>query len=302
MLRFPQLYKTSGSNSTAGGKPTGGYPPYPPSIRPRPAASAVMHTSLGNGKYHVPATENNVFLREYARYLKTGHSQLMLTERVLPDIPFRFFMDIDFPLNNKASGYIHFPLILEAVEEVLRECLDDKVGLPGPSEGGYPGLPPSVLSTRLSKVHVHCPGVIVNEATAKHFFTLIRDKLALCLQISDAQEIANVFDESVYKSGLRMLGSWKPSGKRDKDPDWVHRHKTYMYLDADYEPIDLYVEDDEDFAVEILGKCSIINLDGRPETVFKPNSAPGSQVPSNRKRNSSGTTYFVKGLNTHKLR
>ncbi|KAJ3009805.1 UNVERIFIED_CONTAM: hypothetical protein HDU68_002490 [Siphonaria sp. JEL0065] len=78
-----------------------------------------------------------------------------------------------------------------------------------------------VLSTRLSKVHVHCPGVIVNETTAKHLFTLIRDKLAPRLQISDAQEITEVFDESVYKSGLRMLGSWKPSGKRDKDPDWV---------------------------------------------------------------------------------
>ncbi|KAJ3383060.1 hypothetical protein HDU80_001332, partial [Chytriomyces hyalinus] len=80
------------------------------------------------------------------------------------------------------------------------------------------------------------------------------------LALLGTDNLDNVFDGSVYSSGLRMLGSRKPTAK-DKDPAWV-TDKFYQVVDEDFEVVDLTLDDDEDVFLDVLADCSIFNLAG----------------------------------------
>ncbi|KAJ3235304.1 hypothetical protein HDU81_000655 [Chytriomyces hyalinus] len=122
------------------------------------------------------------------------------------------------------------------------------------------------LSVRASKIHVHIPGLVVHAECARAFLAVVKNIIesdpirSELLSSLGTDTFDNVFDGSVYSSGLRMLGSLKLAAK-DKDPSWV-TDKFYQAVDECFEVFDLTLDDDEDDFLDVVQDCSIFNLAG----------------------------------------
>ena len=109
------------------------------------------HTSLAQGKFIVKLSDYSVFLQKYVNAFK-HNEDVYLTERILKNSHFRFFMDLDFELNdtvkkNSSEYKLHYKTVYSAVQDTLDT--------------------PVFLSVRLSKIHVHCPDLIVTSEQAR---------------------------------------------------------------------------------------------------------------------------------------
>ncbi|TPX30276.1 hypothetical protein SmJEL517_g06127 [Synchytrium microbalum] len=201
--------------------------------------SDATHQSMNGGNYKVSLepTDYQDFLKVYLRALE-NKEPMYLTERTPKTDPFRFFMDLDFEWDlqvNFREWYKELKTILQSV-------------LPGPV----------FLSTRLNKVHVHCPTLIVTRNQAVSWLVKCQEAL---VKVYPKLSGTKTFDKSVYSSGLRMLGSMKPLHKSSHDEP-ATAPKIYHLLDDDCEPVSLLNDDSTEAKIAILMQMSIFNLDG----------------------------------------
>ncbi|KAJ3243168.1 hypothetical protein HDU78_000787 [Chytriomyces hyalinus] len=209
---------------------SGGHPTFLSAFVIRDKAKEVAtHTSLAGGSYHVPTEKyRSTFLPKYLDAFRGGW-KLYLTERVPKGVPFRWFADLDYPFTDAVRDWSppNFRRFYKLNETAVHLAL---------VEAGLLLCNHTVkLSVRASKIHLHVPGLVLQADAARAFLNVVRTVIETdpiksdLLALLGAVNFDNVFDASVYSSGLRMLGSYKV---KVKDPDWVH-HKFYQMVDED---------------------------------------------------------------------
>lgn len=130
------------------------------------------HLSFIGGKYHVPPESLDDFLHEYYRYIRKGFSNVYFIEKVT-DMEFRFFIDID-----EGGSDAVVKNIISAV-----------------------GSPCVVLKKQgIPKYHLIFDFVVDSDRAHE----VVRD-----IETKVGSDIAKCIDRSVYRTGLRMIGSRK---------------------------------------------------------------------------------------------
>jgi len=158
------------------------------------------HLSFNKGKYNVPDNFYQQFYKEYFTALKSGED-LHLIEKVY-NSNFKFFLDIDIP---KRAGINltdeHVQLITDCtcnvITTIFKKCELE--------------LTASIVSKCGAKYHINFYNLVVDSAVAK----LISSKLFEELAKSEHPNLTYCIDTSVYRTGLRLLGSKKGSGNNN---------------------------------------------------------------------------------------
>ncbi len=188
------------------------------------------HTYFGTGgtkKLSIPEPERELFYRAYQRYVETTDKTLLdgrghnsITEKSM-SVNF-MFADLDLKLAyfeeqklTLVSGVQLIRDIIDAFYQVVGEALDIR-------DLAYP-----ITAFRLFyKCHIYFPGVAVSQDLGKQICQDVERRL------SDkypwlAEE--KVIDSSVYKSGLRILGSHKGRmGKSGGSVQEAHNHQAFF--------------------------------------------------------------------------
>lgn len=138
------------------------------------------HLSMVGGKFNVPASKFNSFYIEYYKALIQGNESMYLVEKIDTSRNFSLFLDLEYPKNSEKV------LTDDIVKEIIVK-VQKKIGKVD-----------FRVSKRLDRYHIHFDRVVSsNEA-----ISIIED-------ITDTECI----DKTVYKTGLRMLGSGKEKDK-----------------------------------------------------------------------------------------
>ena len=164
------------------------------------------HLSFNKGKFNIPDDKFDEFYKRYYEVIKNeNHSErdsLFLIEKVY-NSKFAFFLDLDI----KTSGIISDDDIVDIIEltkETIKKMFD---------ESGNSKLLEYVVSKRLTKLganyHINFYNLIVNNITGKRLTTEICENKNVL-----SGNIKSCIDMSVYRTGLRLLGSKKVDQKK----------------------------------------------------------------------------------------
>uniref|UniRef100_A0A6C0H6Y1 SF3 helicase domain-containing protein n=1 Tax=viral metagenome TaxID=1070528 RepID=A0A6C0H6Y1_9ZZZZ len=164
------------------------------------------HLSFNKGKYNVPDTKYDEFYCKYYEAMKSSE-ELYLIEKVY-NSKFRFFLDIDLPKRDvpmSALSDSHITIIVDAAIQAINDIFSSKSGF----------VTENVISKRQDKYHINFCNLVVDSVTAK---TVCDEMCKLLSEHSDteAQALTKCIDISVYRTGLRLLGSRKGNMKKGK--------------------------------------------------------------------------------------
>lgn len=138
------------------------------------------HLSLTGGKYNVPDEKYNEFYKMYFDELTKG-TKMHLVEKV-KDSKFAMFFDLDNTTNMTQITNEDIKIIIN----IMVDTLQNKE---------------YIISKRECKYHINFYNLIVDTNTAINLAKVIESKLN--------EKYSGIIDKSVYKTGLRMLGSFK---------------------------------------------------------------------------------------------
>lgn len=162
--------------------------------------SIQSHLNFNGGKYSVPWEKEEEFLTSYYQELVKQNNNLFLIEKV--SSKFAYFQDIDSKDN----------ITDEEIVALIKDTIDHAHVFFVLNSSDGKDLEYAV-SKRMNKFHINYPNLIVDTNTAITFTQAIIEK---------TKNIG--IDKSVYKTGLRMLGSRKnPRMPADKDEQSVYR-------------------------------------------------------------------------------
>ncbi len=165
------------------------------------------HLSFNKGKYNVPDKKYEEFYQKYYQCMIKNET-LFLIEKVY-NSDFAFFMDLDAPRNKSITlDDSKVGSIIQSVSEVIDDMF----------EGDITVLTKHKVSKRMDKYHINFPEVIVDSITAKRICSEIEKRL----DATDCRDVTACIDTSVYKTGLRLLGSRKADAKK-KDEQAVYK-------------------------------------------------------------------------------
>jgi P4 family phage/plasmid primase-like protien len=150
------------------------------------------HLSFNRGKYNVPNDEYDVFYKKYYEAVLKGEEDLFLIEKV-HNSNFRFFMDLELQQSLTDEDVEH---ILEGTKQAIKEMFK-----------GVSELEDYVISKRESRYHVNFYNLVVDSIIAKEIVSVAKAKMP--------EKMRDSIDTSVYRTGLRLLGSKK--GKKTTD-------------------------------------------------------------------------------------
>jgi P4 family phage/plasmid primase-like protien len=146
------------------------------------------HLSFKNGKYNIPDNYADIFYKRYYEEMidKEKRNDLYLIEKVY-NSNFAYFLDLDIPKNelNKVLSDNDVKDIIFQAKSVLESLFINP-------NTDY------TVSKRKNNYHINFYNIIVNSAIAK---TITNEILK--------SEINKCIDSSVYRTGLRLLGSKK---------------------------------------------------------------------------------------------
>lgn len=156
------------------------------------------HLSFNKGKYNVPDERFDEFIENYYKAM-TSNKDLYLIEKI-HNSHFCFFMDIDAPKEKKVvlndENVQKLIGVMNGIIEKMFTGVDQE------------SLLDNVVTKRMDKYHVNYPNIIVDSNVAK--------KLIEELNKDANKELVSCIDTSVYRTGLRMLGSKKTDNKGKK--------------------------------------------------------------------------------------
>lgn len=185
------------------------------------------HLSFNNGKYNVPDENFDEFYKLYYNtFTNEEKDTLYLIEKVY-NSKFAFFIDLDVP--KKSSYNLSDDDVLDVI--VATQTAISKLFI---NDQNPDFLLENVVSKRItengSNYHVNFYNLIVNNTTAKILINSILENESSNLLNSD---VKNSIDTSVYRTGLRLLGSKKidksnkKSPQKDQNSDINESYKIY---------------------------------------------------------------------------
>lgn len=244
------------------------------------ANSEQTHLSFNNGKYNVPDNKYDEFYKRYYNVISDKNNEeresLYLIEKVY-NSKFSFFIDLDAPKRSeyKISDEDVYNII-DNTKTVIQEMfignnLDDFIVS-------------KRITTRGSNYHINFYNLIINNTIAKKLINEILQK-----QLSD--DLKKCIDCSVYRTGLRMLGSKKveksKNAELEKDVNGVDAIYKIYNLDSG-EFIELENTSFEDFCKTIVKRKSNITISNVKNTSNLPEESNQNRIP-------------VKGINNDKI-
>ena len=176
------------------------------------------HLSFNKGKYNVPDEHFEEFYTKYYEAMLKG-DELYLIEKVY-NSNFRFFVDIDTTSTTSLEDH-HVKTITECVQNAIYSMFN----------GGSEDCGKNLISKRENKYHINFYNIIVDSNIAK---SICMEAHKLLKEMGE-EKLAECIDTSVYRTGLRLLGSKKNDKKAKREED-VYRiydidTKTFTKLD-----------------------------------------------------------------------
>ncbi len=172
------------------------------------------HLSFNKGKYHVSDEEYENFYNTYFAALKRGENKdLYLIEKVHNE-NFAFFLDIDSP----KSENVH--VNDEHIKTIIDSCIKT-IGVLYENDK----LKEYIVSKRETKYHINFYNLVVNSTIAKRLHALICEDLN--------EQLNSTLDASVYRTGLRMLGSKKSTKSNHNDVYKLYSLDTGTFTEFD---------------------------------------------------------------------
>ena len=157
------------------------------------------HLSFNGGKYNVPDEKYNEFYKGYYQGLQKKQEDLYIIEKV-SNSTFAFFLDIE---PKKGSEIIINISDVKKIIEVTNICINE-IFVENENKKDNCEY---VVSKRNNNYHVNYNNLIVNNDLAKQLYTNLVNKLP--------ESLKTVIDGSVYRTGLRLLGSKKKNEKKN---------------------------------------------------------------------------------------
>lgn len=202
------------------------------------------HLSFAKGKYYVPEEKEAEFYDEYYKAMISNQS-LYLIEKITGD-NFAFFMDIDNPKHGEAPCDDDIKDIINITRDVCKEMFKE-------TDTNFCDV---IVSKRALKFHLNFYNLVVDYRMAmfliKNISNLLPQKLVECI------------DTSVYRTGLRMLGSQK---KENANQDELF-YKVYDITSGDFV---------KDISYSLFIKTLIRRKNDVPLAVLKNNCISTSQ-------------------------
>jgi P4 family phage/plasmid primase-like protien len=156
------------------------------------------------GKYYIPDNMFDEFYKNYFDAIISGEP-VYLVEKVT-DSNFAFFLDIDWKITESESKK-YITLIIESIKPIILKHFETDVTI--------------FISKRNQKFHINFPTIIVNSSIAHQIVKCLINNL-------NNTEISNSIDTSVYRTGLRLLGSKKgDSSPSEKETEIDVVYKVY---------------------------------------------------------------------------
>ncbi len=154
------------------------------------SAKTATHLEFVGGKYTVKDEELFEFNKKYYEEFKNKSLDLFLIEKINEGDKFAFFMDLEASKENEANGnYLKKDTVDEIINHsvlILKTYFEENVNFE------------YVLCKRNERYHIIFHDLIVNQKIANFIIEKIKIK-----------DYKDFIDSSVYKTGLRMLGSLK---------------------------------------------------------------------------------------------
>lgn len=167
----------------------------------------LTHLSFNGGKYNVSDEKHDEFYKMYYKSLTEGE-ELYIIEKINETSKFAFFLDIETP--NGKNYIIKKNDIDIIIKETVGVCklffTNDDNNLTQACE--------YIVSKRNNKYHVNFPNLIVKNNTANILIKQILNKIDVKV---DDYLLKNLIDTSVYRTGLRLLGSKKKNKVTEKE-------------------------------------------------------------------------------------
>mgnify|MGYP000215055892 CR=1 FL=1 len=248
-------------------------------------SSEQTHLSFNNGKYNVPDEKLDEFYKRYFNVISDvkndERNSLYLIEKVY-NSTFAFFIDLDVP---KRSGYKlsddDVLDVIAATQTIIRDMFVEDENL-------LKTIVSKRMTTRGCNYHINFYNLIVNNAIGKKLITEVLQKTDIL-----HQDLKESIDVSVYRTGMRLLGSKKvsKSSKTDeleKDTNGVDSvYKIYDMNTGEF--IELEKLSFEQFAKTTVKRISTTKLSELKVTAKTSEKAVEKQIP-------------VKGINNDKIK
>lgn len=185
-------------------------------------------TGWKGGKYVVPDNEFYDFYKKYWESLVKGE-QMYLMEKV-SNTKFAFFLDIEIPKGESKTTKITKNDIITIINITNKSINDifEKIS-------GKNTLCEYIVSKRNDKYHVNYQNLVVNTTIAQFLVKNI-------LNLLEGTSLRKFIDVSVYRTGLRMLGSKKSDQQCEKEKesfegDFNNYESIYLIYDINTEEV-----------------------------------------------------------------
>ena len=162
------------------------------------ADTVQTHLSFNKGKYKVPDENYDEFYKKYFDAMKLGES-LYLIEKVY-NSNFAFFLDLD---NDKNKDYSLNDTDIKSIISITNTSID--AIFENAIKNGYTKC---IVSKRDNKYHINYYNLIVNSSIAREIVNEINKNIQT-LESDESDYYKNCIDTSVYRTGLRLIGSFK---------------------------------------------------------------------------------------------
>lgn len=152
----------------------------------------------GKGKYNVPDSKHDEFYKMYHDALINGED-LYIIEKINDITNFSFFLDIEVP---KKVDYNIKINDIKMIIEKTKECIIDMFDT---SNQDF------IITRRNNNYHINYYNLIVNSLNAQRLSKHIINSLQ--------SDLKKLIDTSVYRTGLRLIGSKKSEVEITKEKD-----------------------------------------------------------------------------------
>ena len=236
------------------------------------------HLSFKNGKYNIPDNYADVFYKRYYQEMINieKRNDLYLIEKVY-NSNFAYFLDLEIPKNDLDINQLSDDNIKDIITET-KNVLNSLFLNPDTN---------CIVSKRKNNYHVNFYNIIVNSAIAK----------TITNEILKKENIRKCIDTSVYRTGLRLLGSKKleKAEKAEKgenvnnEIDTFKTYKIYNLYTGEYTELENTTFDS--FLQTTVRRKQNIEL-----TKLKESEKTKNLIKSNESNNNT-----IKGINNDKI-
>ena len=233
------------------------------------------HLSLTGGKYNVPDADYDDFYKMYFNEIKKDNTKLHLVEKV-KDSKFALFFDLDTTSSISILKGSDIKIILNSILTVLHSKITPESNV---DKYSY------IISRRDCKYHINFYNIIVDYSIVQNIIKLIESDID-----DKCNQYNGIIDKSVYRTGLRLLGSYKKT-----------EEVCYKVFDLENEK---YIEelDWETFSKCIIRRKSDCKVTEVCKTLQAVKEVPKTKVENIKNKMLENEIYkLVKTLNTTKI-